>query len=86
MQGSLTYKKFLEGIQSLEAAFRVQPLSEQSLEIYFEKLRHIGDAAWQDGVEAIIDEDDFFPSIHCLLKRCGQEKSYDAAGRVLKIV
>lgn len=77
---------FSKGIQSLEAAFRVQPLSEGSLEIYFRKLKQIDDKTWQQGIETIIDTEDRFPSIHTLLKHCRQEKSYDAAGRVLKIV
>lgn len=86
MQDLLTYEKFLVGIRKLETAFRVQALSDKSLEIYYAKLKATDDKTWQQGIEEIIDEEDFFPSIHCLLKHCRQEKSFDAAGRVLKIV
>lgn len=77
---------FSKGIQSLEAAFRTQPLSEKSLEIYFQKLKGVDDKLWLSAIETIINTETFFPSIACLLKHCNLEPSYDAAGRILKIV
>lgn len=77
---------FKKGIIRLEKAFRQQPLSQGTLEIYFEKLKGVDDGIWTQAVEEIIDKEDFFPSIHCLLKYCGREKSYDAAGRVLRAI
>lgn len=85
-EGLLTYEKFLEGIQNLEAAFRVQPLGEKSLEKYFQKLKGVDDKLWLSAVETIINTETFFPAIACLLKHCNLEPSYDAAGRILKIV
>lgn len=77
---------FSSSIKRLEAAFRHPPLSQATLELYFEKLKAVDDKKWLNGVEEIIDEEDFFPSIHSLRKHCRQEKSYDAAGRVLKVL
>ena len=76
---------FSKGIKRLEAAFRHQSLSKDTLDIYFEKLKEVDDVRWLGAIEAIIDTENFFPSIACLLKHCGLEPSYDAAGRVLKV-
>jgi hypothetical protein len=59
-------------------------LSQDTLEIYFSKLKEVDDARWLGAIEEIIDGENFFPSIACLLKHCGLSPSYDAAGRVLK--
>ncbi len=61
---------FRSSIMKLEAAFRHQSLSKQSLEIYFEKLKDIPDKTFLKGVDEIIDTEDFFPSIHKMLKYC----------------
>lgn len=82
--GLLSYKVFLSGIKRLEAAFRVQPLSDASLKIYYEKLSSIDDLTFEMAVETAISEEDFFPSIAYLRSVCGISHRYDAAGRVLQ--
>ena len=77
---------FSKGIKKLEAAFRHQSLSQNTLEIYFAKLREVDDGTWLGAIESIINREDFFPSISCLMRYCSIEPSYDAAGRILKIV
>ncbi|MBF0609035.1 MAG: hypothetical protein SFH39_16070 [Candidatus Magnetobacterium sp. LHC-1] len=62
----MTDESFYSLIKKLEAAFRVLPLNESSLQIYHEKLRHISDDDWRRIVEKIIDTEDNFPSISCI--------------------
>ena len=80
----MTDLKFLEGVYKLESAFRVNKLSDDFLKIYYEKLKEVDDKVWLQGIERIIELEDFFPSIRCLLKYCGKQKSLNAAGHELK--
>ena len=80
----MTDLKFLEGINKLESAFRVNKLSDASLKIYYEKLKEVDNEIWMQTIDRIIESEDFFPSIQCLLKNCGKEKSFNAAGFELK--
>lgn len=81
---SLSVRAFKEGILRLEAAFRVNPLQETSLKIYYEKLKEACDQTFTAAVEECIEQENFFPSIACLIAHCGLEKHYDAAGRELE--
>lgn len=76
----------LDRLKRLEAAFRVQPLSPETIKIYSEFLIDIEDETFSHAVEEIIRNEDFFPSVRCLLKYCNAEPSYDAAGRRLSYV
>ena len=80
----LTYEKFMEAMQILEAAFRVQPLSDKSIGIYYDKLKEATDADIMRAAEEIIARENFFPSIAILRDYCNLTVSYDAAGRALK--
>ena len=82
----MTDLKFLEGVKRLEAAFRCQSLSNESLKIYFSNLQNIEDADFERAVNEIIDSEDFFPSISKIKKYCKGNISYDTAGRELKIL
>ncbi|MBF0538373.1 MAG: hypothetical protein HQL03_09000 [Nitrospirae bacterium] len=62
----MTDENFYALIKRLEAAFRVLPLNESSLQIYHEKLKHISDDNWKRIVEKIIETEDSFPSISCI--------------------
>lgn len=70
----------------MEAAFRVQPLNKESLAMYYGELKEVDDETWFSAIDTIIKTEDFFPSIACLLRYCGLEPSYDAAGRILRYV
>ena len=60
---SLSEKAFKQGIKRLEAAFRIKILSEASLKVYYEKLCRLDDKSFLTGVESIIEQDTFFPTI-----------------------
>jgi len=61
---NLSEKVFKENITRLEAGFRLkQPLSAESVKVYYGKLCKFKDDVFSDAVELILDEDDFFPSI-----------------------
>lgn len=62
--------KFLEGINKLESAFRVNKLSDATLKVYYEKLKEVDEKVWIQEIDKIIEHEDFFPSIKCLLKYC----------------
>lgn len=84
MQGGLlSWPRFIVGVQRLEAAFRTQTLSDNALKLYYEKIGDVVEADYLNAVEAIIEAEDFFPSISKLRKYCGIEGIYDAAGRRL---
>ena len=61
---------FSKGIKKLEAAFRVNQLSVDSLRIYHNKLSEVEELKFERAVDEIIDNEDFFPSIHKLKKYC----------------
>lgn len=82
MKGSV----FSKNMKRLEAAFRVTPLSEASMNIYYEKLKHIDDTSFTEAVERAIEEEHFFPSIAQLKLLADSQSSYDASGRRLKII
>ena len=59
----LNKENFINGIRRLEAAFRQQPLSEESIKIYYEFLRKYPDEFFKEAVEQCISTETFFPSI-----------------------
>ncbi len=73
-------------MSKLEAAFRTAPLSNETLEIYYEKLKEVDDGSFMSAVDGVIEGENFFPSIPILARYCGIEPSYDAAGRRLQPV
>ncbi len=75
---------FSKGIKKLEQAFRINKLSNASLKIYYEKLKEVNDRVWIREIERVIEDEDRFPSIKCLLRYCGKQKSYSFAGHELK--
>ena len=77
---------FSRGIKKLEAAFRVNKLANESLQIYHDKLSEIKELEFERAVNEIIDGEDFFPSISKIKKYCKGNISFDAAGRELKIL
>lgn len=79
----LSWPMLISGVQRLEAAFRTQPLSDDSLKLYYEKLCNVPAADFLYAVEKIIEAEDFFPSISKLLQYCGVEEIYDSSGRRL---
>jgi hypothetical protein len=64
----LSNKLFHEKILRLEAAFRINRLSQGALDVYYEKLCGFNDKDFASAVEVMIDAEDFFPSISKFLK------------------
>lgn len=70
MKKMMTDLIFKKGMRKLEHAFRVKKLSTDTLIVYYERLKEIDEKVFVREIDKIIEKEDFFPSIKCILNYC----------------
>ena len=67
----MTDLNFSKGLKKLESAFRIF-LSQNTIEVYYEELKHLKDDTWENIIQDIIKEGDKFPLISTFIKKAWQ--------------
>lgn len=73
----LTTEAFQAGINKLIAGFRLQDLSQETIEVYYERINFCTDEKFSQAVDNILDKEQYFPTIKVLLGWLPEPKKYE---------